>query len=270
MALIKFFFVLLAVLSYFLSTMLFWPLLKLAPFQTKKLLNRTCSFYSTIILKVLRVRIDEDQNAGPKGALIVANHLGYLDVLAIASKQPCSFITSEDIRKTPFLGQICELAGCLFVDRSSRKNIGHEVSEIVSGLERGISVGLFPEATSTNGASVLRFKRSMFQAAVDSGAPVAPVTINYRTVDGAPISEGNRDVVCWYGDMTFFSHLWGLCKAREVVCEIKRHPLILSAGLNSGELRDLSYELIKGSFRSLEGDKLLFVQKHFGHGALGA
>lgn len=270
MAVLKFFFVLLAVLFYFLSTLLLWPLLKMRPYQTKIYLNRICSFYSKILLRALNVRVNLPNRSVPSSSLIVANHLGYLDVLILSSKFRCSFITSEDIRRTPFLGQICSLAGCLFVNRKNRKNISAEVGDIVRGLDSGMSIGLFPEATSTNGDNVLKFKRSMFQAAVLSESPIAPLTLNYRTVNGEPTHKDNRDYVCWYGEMSFFAHLWALCKVKEVTCDITTHPVIIPKGLEAGELRDLSFELIASGFRSLSGSKVAFARKRFKLEALGS
>jgi 1-acyl-sn-glycerol-3-phosphate acyltransferase len=48
-----------------------------------------------------------------------------------------------------------------------------------AALRAGRSVAVFPEGTTFCGAARGRFRPAVFQAAVDAGAPVAPVSIAY-------------------------------------------------------------------------------------------
>lgn len=158
------------------------------------------------------------RNEEPRGQgfLMVGNHLSYLDLLIIASQRPVTFVTSREIRELPVLGWITQLAGCLYVERRNKSNLPNEVKEIREALELGLDVVVFPEATSTNGESVLRFRRPLFAAARLSSREVAPFCINYREIDGSRIDRSNRDRICWYGDMGFVSHLFGVCQARSI------------------------------------------------------
>jgi len=83
-----------------------------------------------------------------------------------------------------------------------------------------LKVTVFPEATSTNGESVLRFRRPLYQAAVQSGCPIQPICINYRAINGFPVRKENRDDVCWYGSMDFFSHFINLLTVKCVEVDI--------------------------------------------------
>ena len=94
--------------------------------------------------------------------LIVSNHLSYLDVLAMISVLNTRFVTSMEVKHAAGLGWITDQAGCLYVERRSRKNLKTEINEISKALEGGFYVVVFPEATSTNGDGVLRFKRPLF------------------------------------------------------------------------------------------------------------
>jgi len=167
----------------------------------------------------LRVRfhgaVPRDENF-----LMVANHMSYLDVLGLAAHLPTRFVTSVEMRDTPFLGQIARLAGCLFVERRSRDNLSREVMALSDALGDGERVLVFPEATSTDGSSVLRFRRPLFQAALDAGVRVLPLCLNYRRISGQDVTAKNRDDVCWYGDMGFVGHLWGVFQHHEVVLEV--------------------------------------------------
>jgi lyso-ornithine lipid O-acyltransferase len=146
-----------------------------------------------------------------EGVLFVGNHLSYIDVIVISSQVSTCFVTSVEIKETPFLGQVCQMAGCLFVERRTRSQLTKEIGELGEGLERGLSVTVFPEATSTNGESVLRFRRPLFLAAVQAKKPVVPICVNYRVLADKKLDITNRDQIFWYGDMPFASHLWELC-----------------------------------------------------------
>jgi 1-acyl-sn-glycerol-3-phosphate acyltransferase len=133
-------------------------------------------------------------------------------------------VTSKEIERTPFLGHICRLAGCVFVDRQNKFNLAEEVREISTALENGLHVVVFPEATSTNGDEVLRFRRPMFKAAQIAHCQVIPFAINYRSLDGQEVTKQNRDLICWYGDMDFAPHLWRLTGVRRGIVEVHILP----------------------------------------------
>lgn len=159
-------------------------------------------------------------------ALLVGNHLSYTDVLVIAANAPSCFVTSTEVRDAPGLGLICRMAGCLFVDRKNRRNLSNEVGELQEGLEKGLKVAIFPEATSTNGEQILRFRKPLYYSATRCSAPVIPFVLNYRTVNGDPISLKTRDSVFWYGDMDFIPHLLRLVRSGGVEVDIQFLPAL--------------------------------------------
>lgn len=75
-------------------------------------------------------------------------------------------------------------------------------------FRQGFSVFLFPEGTSSDGSSVLPFKGTFFQLAVDTQTPVRPLCLKYL--------GKNRDVPPWYGDMTFPDHLFRVCLQEQI------------------------------------------------------
>lgn len=222
------------VLCYFLVTAPLYFIVRKNPIQGRKILNPILSFFSRFCLLFMGIGVEKrnlsNQELKSSGNLFVCNHLSYLDVLILASCYKASFVTSVEIKNTPFLGQLCQLAGCVFVERRNKKNISLEVKEITDSLANGINVVIFPEATSTNGESVIRFRRPLFQAAIDSQANIAPLTLNYRALSGKRVDLSNRDEIFWYGDMTFIDHLWGVFKQDYVNSE-----LIIESPLNLKE-----------------------------------
>jgi 1-acyl-sn-glycerol-3-phosphate acyltransferase len=57
------------------------------------------------------------------------------------------------------------------------------VAEVTAALRAGAIVAAFPEGTTWCGASSGRLRPALFQAAVDAGRPIVPVTLAYR-IDG--------------------------------------------------------------------------------------
>ena len=208
----------------------------------------TLSHYCTWGLKVAGVRV---RKYGIKAdtQFIVANHMSYLDILVLASQFPTSFVTSVEIREMPVLGLMTKLGGCLYVERRNKSNLSNEILELTTALQKNIPVTVFPEATSTNAESVLRFKRPLFQASLDSKVPVSPICINYLKIDGETFNRVNRDTVCWYGDMAFVPHLWNLMGKRDILVELRLLNEIPAA--EPLYLAEESHRMIESNFLGL-------------------
>ncbi len=185
--------------------------------------SKTLSLFCRWGLKVMGVSLKvkgKNYDFTKDNKLIVSNHLSYLDILVVAAITPTCFVTSEEIRQTFFLGTLCEFAGCLFVDRRTRKNLALEINEITDGLENNVNVTIFPEATSTNGDEVLRFKQPLYSAAIFAEKKIQPICLNYRSINNEYISSQNRDLIFWYDKMPFFSHLWNLLGQKNINVEV--------------------------------------------------
>ncbi|HMN69607.1 MAG TPA: lysophospholipid acyltransferase family protein [Bdellovibrionales bacterium] len=216
------------------------------------LANRILRQYCRVGLWILGVRVNPiDSGKMPStNVLMVGNHLSYLDVLVICSVKPSCFVTSMEIKRTPGLGIICQMAGSLFVDRQNKNNILNEISELREGLENGVNIAIFPEATSTNGERILRFRRPLYTAAVAALKPIVPFCLNYARVGGHPINTVTRDKVMWYGDMDFVPHLWALSGAGGVEVDLHFLPaLIPSADSDTTELAARSQAEVEKVFR---------------------
>lgn len=239
----------LAVSAYLMSALIFYPLTWISPFKARRILISIISFYSRLGLMFMGVKVvQRGEMSSTQNSFIVCNHLGYLDVLVMASKLRACFVTSLEMRQTPFLGQLCEMGGCLYVDRRSRENLSKEISMLTNAMKAGLNVCVFPEGTSTNGSEVLRFKRPLFQSALEAQVPVSVMVLNYQSVDGSAVSALNRDSLFWYGDMSFLPHLWEFFKLEQVVVELS----FVSELVPSGDYTDLSiraHELVKRHFK---------------------
>lgn len=241
----------LGITGYFLTALPFYPYFKVNPMAARKIICRILGAYARFALWFMGFEVTREvkEAKGSENYLFVSNHLSYTDILVICGYYPACFVTSVEMRDTPFLGQICKLAGCVFVERRNKRNLGQEVKEITEALKEGLDVVIFPEATSTNGEEVIRFRRPLFRAAIDSKISVKPLTINYRYLDDEPVTLKNRDKVFWYGDMTFANHLWGVFSIKRIRVDLTvGESLKVGEEQDHGVLAELSHSRVRSSY----------------------
>lgn len=116
------------------------------------------------------------------------------------------------------LGFFARCAGTLFIDRRSRASTEETARRMEETLAAGVPVLLFPEGTSSDGSTVLRFHPSLFEPAVRLGAAMTPAAIAYRA-RGAAERE-----LCWFGDAGFTAHFVRTLGYAGLHADIDLHP----------------------------------------------
>lgn len=217
--------------------------------------SKNSRFFSGLILKVFNLDLTViNKPANDQKCLIVSNHMGFVDILMLASCHPMLFVTSNEMRETPFLGLLTEMGGCIYVERRSRTKILDEMKSIVNALRAGFRVVLYPEATSTNGERVLPFKKTLMMAAAQAGVPIQPVVINFREVNGEEFSLKWRDHLCWYGDIPFATSMWKSAVLRSVKGEIEfLEPIYSTPEDDRGLIADKAHAAISAKFVPVKG-----------------
>lgn len=184
----------------------FFPLLKIS---TQKDIIRE---WSQLLLKTLGIRLytqGHEQHGAVEGRLILANHVSWLDIVAMNAVMPARFVAKSEVQSWPVIGWLCERAGTLFIERSVKRDAARVNVEIVEALRQKDSVALFPEGTSTDGTELLNdFRSPLLQSAIEANADVCPVAIRYHTPKGLP----NLDAA-FVGDMSFTRSLWQIAQS---------------------------------------------------------
>lgn len=178
----------------------------------------------------IRVKLINGDLIDPKqNYFMIANHLSYLDIILVGCKKPGLFVAKKEVKYWPLLGQLAWLAGSIFVDRSKKGPTANKpyIGQIAKYLEQGLTIQVFPEGTSSNGASVLPFKKGIFSSPILAKTPILPITIRYASVNKQPFGPQNRDLVTWHSDMTFIDHFWGVLNLRGFEVHIIINPPIL-------------------------------------------
>lgn len=114
------------------------------------------------------------------GALIVCNHVSYVDgiLLWAASPRRIRFIIDADFVNRGFVGWFLRRIGAIPMPRGGLKAKVAALKAAVEVLKAGDLVGIFPEAYPTRSGTMLPFKRGYERLAEDSGVPVIPACID--------------------------------------------------------------------------------------------
>jgi 1-acyl-sn-glycerol-3-phosphate acyltransferase len=152
----------------------------------------------------------------PRDALVVSNHISYLDIPLLASYVDAVFVAKADVADWPLVGTVCRGIDTIFINRNSKRDVIVVGEEMERRLASGLGVVVFPEGTSGTGEEVLPFRPSLLEVAARDEVPVHYAAIRYAVPDSErPVTES----VAW-GDVPFLSHVWGLLQLAEIRAEV--------------------------------------------------
>jgi 1-acyl-sn-glycerol-3-phosphate acyltransferase len=125
----------------------------------------------------IRGRAFEDPN-GP--AVFMANHLSFIDgpMMFMLIPRPVRIILKKSVFGIPVIGQAMRFAGFIPVDRKGVSTGRAAVARAVRVIQRRrFSFLIFPEGTRSRDGRLQVFRKGGFYLAVESGAPIVPVSI---------------------------------------------------------------------------------------------
>ena len=169
--------------------------------------------------------------AGEIAAMVAANHVSWLDIFVVSSVRPTRFIAKSEIRDWPVAGWIAERAGTIFIRRERRRDTARINERVHAALQAGDCVGLFPEGTTTEGDTLLKFHSSLFEPAVANGAHVHPCAIRYERPDGTLCRA-----MAYVGELSFMQSLGLAIRQRGVAARVSFAPAIDADSLDRREV----------------------------------
>jgi len=178
--------------------------------------------------------------SGP--AVLVSNHLSYLDPLVIGALVPCSPIAKGEVRHWPVIGSAARSLGVHFVDRSSAHSGARVLRRAHVVLRAGASILNFPEGTTTDGSTLLPFRRGIFGLARLAAVPVVPIALRF----------GNRELA-WTGGDTFLPHYFRTAARRAPAVHVDvGAPIAAERFASAEELARFTHQRIARMLRDLE------------------
>ena len=123
---------------------------------------------------------------GGIGAMLVMNHISWLDIFVVQSLRTARFIAKDEIAHWPLLGFLTDRTGAVFIERGKRRALREANRRVAELLVEGELVCMFPEGAVSDGTGLLPFHGNLLQSAVSTSTPIQPVVIRYRDAHAEP------------------------------------------------------------------------------------
>ncbi|MBL0937579.1 MAG: 1-acyl-sn-glycerol-3-phosphate acyltransferase [Gemmatimonadaceae bacterium] len=174
------------------------------------------------VLRMLNIRVVwQGPAVETRGALLVANHFSWIDIVAVLARTDCTFVAKREVRSWPIVGWCADAIGVVWIDRTRKRDLLRSIPALEARLKAGLNVLVFPEGTTTDGRTLLPFKSSLLDAAVRAGAPVQPLALTATAV-------GDARALSWTGRDTLADSLPRVLRLREACVTITALPPVSS------------------------------------------
>jgi len=206
--------------------------------------------WSRELLALLAVRFDAPHppEVPRTGAMIVLNHVSWLDIFVLDAVLPVTFVAKAEIGRWPLVGTLVTRAGTLYIERGSKSAARRTNERIADSLRAGRAVGIFPEGTTTWGDSVQRFHSALFQPAVDANATVVPAALRYFDADGAPTRAAS-----YVGDDSLAKSIWMIVSARRLAVRLDFLEPVAASGQDRRLLAEHTRAGIASRLEQMQG-----------------
>lgn len=166
-----------------ITIVFFFLALFIIPYISRKYQGYISKFWARLMLFSLGIKLkfigNLDKEYIKPNAMVIANHISWIDIPVLYYLYSVSFIGKIEMLKWPILRTLIKGGGTIFIDRNKKRNlisINHQVSK---KLVAGATVCLFPEGRTSDGSRVLPFKAPILEAAIIAKSTVIPIVIKY-------------------------------------------------------------------------------------------
>lgn len=140
-------------------------------------------FWLTLLVRtVYRIRARGLEHVPSRGgALLVANHLSYVDAFLVAAAvgRPVRFMMYRDFFRLPLVGAFARLMGAIPVSAEDSREAKLEALERAAELvAEGHLVCIFAEGSISRSGVLMPFRRGCEKIARRAGAPILPVALD--------------------------------------------------------------------------------------------
>ena len=145
------------------------------------------------IARIIGLQITTAGKRVQKGAILLPNHVSWLDIPALAGLTGTAFVAQDGLAAHGWLRWLCRLNDTVFIARDKRASVSRQVDQIREAIRETGSLTIFPEGTTVNGIDLLPFKSSLLSAItpLPAGISVQPVWLDYGV---------DSEKIAWIGD----------------------------------------------------------------------
>jgi 1-acyl-sn-glycerol-3-phosphate acyltransferase len=172
----------------------------------------------TLRLAGITLRVEGAPVAG--AVLLVANHISWLDIMAVHAVCPhARFVSKADVKSWPLMRHLVDAGGTLYLERERKRDALRVVHAMAEALKAGDTVAIFPEGTTSDGQALLPFHANLLQAAIATETPVQPVAIRFSDSTHA-VSRA----VEFVGATTLAQSLWRVARGDGLIVRVVLLP----------------------------------------------
>jgi 1-acyl-sn-glycerol-3-phosphate acyltransferase len=165
-------------------------------------------WWAAKMLRVMGIRLQVQGAPSAGGTLLVANHISWLDIMAVHAVYPqARFVSKADVKSWPVLRRLVDAGGTLYLERERKRDALRVVHTMAQALQAGEMVAVFPEGTTSDGQALLPFHANLLQAAISTDTPVQPVALRF-----SDSTHGVSRAVEFVGDTTLLQSLWRVAR----------------------------------------------------------
>src|SRR5215467_9122103 len=123
--------------------------------------------------------IGREQLDTKRACVYMANHVSNLDPPALIPNLPqrVSVMVKRELFRVPLLGWAMRKVSLVPIERRNKESAIAGVRAAAEVLRCGVSMVVFPEGTRSPDGQLQPFKKGPFYMALETGAPIVPVTI---------------------------------------------------------------------------------------------
>lgn len=134
-----------------------------------------------LVARIIGARVRVVGEPLRRDVFLLANHLSWLDIPALAGATGTAFVAKAEVAQVPVVGWLARLNRTVFVQREARLGVAAQINALREALADNHAVAVFPEGTTTDGLSLLPFKTAMLKVLEPPppGIMVQPVLLDY-------------------------------------------------------------------------------------------
>ncbi len=227
-----------------LGQLLFWLVagtvltLLLAPFVRPEQMAAVRSFWARRVLATTGGQL-QVSGTPHHPALWVANHISWLDIVALLATGPVVFVAKSEVGRWPVIGWLARRHGTLFLERGSRGHATTVGKAIAAALTARQTVVLFPEGTTSDGTLLHPFHAALLQPAVVTATPIQPLALTYW------IGSTRTTEVAFTGKMTLVKSLRRIVALPPFTIAVSFGPLLLPYQTNRKALAEQAHAWVR-------------------------
>ncbi|MGR9046337.1 MAG: lysophospholipid acyltransferase family protein [Gammaproteobacteria bacterium] len=150
------------------------------PVAARNRCNRIKKRWLNSFGRILNLHVEIEGQAVDGPAVIISNHISWLDIIVLGQHLPGYFVAKSDILSWPVIGFIARQVGTIFVARGDKQSIHGTTEQMSWLLKQNSNVFAFPEGTTTDGSEVLPFHSSLLQPALLTRSAIQPISLQYQ------------------------------------------------------------------------------------------